>query len=61
MGSNVYDDVADLKFVESSKTETFKYLENKMLFLFQIKKSIDDTERALISNTHTHTHTNVYQ
>lgn len=43
MHSNVYEDVRFLKFLDSLKTQKFKNLENKNLFLLQIKESIHDT------------------
>ena len=43
MHSNVYEDIRFLKFLDSLKTHKVKYLENKNLFLLQIKESIHDT------------------
>ena len=37
--SNVYYDVSDLKFADSWKTKTSKYLENKTQFFPLLKKS----------------------
>ena len=37
-----------LKFVDFTKTQTFRYLENKALFFLQIKKFINYTSRATL-------------
>lgn len=43
MRSNVYEDIRFSKFLDSLKTQKFKYYENKNLFLLQVKESIHDT------------------
>lgn len=48
MCNNVYDDVIDLKFVNSSKTQKFKYLANKTLNFLQMEKVIHHTLSARI-------------
>ena len=37
MCNNAYDDATDVKFVDSPKTQTRKYLESKKIFFLRMK------------------------